>query len=79
MIGKMNRQTVVHLILNAYTLDECSSAEEALTRWLTAHPEDLGLHELAGQLGVVKAAALERKAESAMKAAHLPALVPAGR
>lgn len=59
----MIRQTIVDMVLNAYTLDECLLAEEALIRWLTANPQDLGLHELAGQLGIVKAAALERQAD----------------
>ncbi len=54
----MGRKTVVNMVLNAYTLDDCLSAEEALTRWLTAHPQDIGLHEIAGQLGIVKVAAI---------------------
>ena len=59
----MERSTLVKKALNAYTLEDCISAEEALLRWLNAHPDDLGLHEIAGQLGIVKAAALEREAE----------------
>ena len=74
----MNRQTVVDMVLNAYTLDQCLSAEQALTRWLTSNPQDLGLHELAGQIGIVKAAALEREADGMKKIAP-PSLVPMGR
>ncbi len=74
----MNRRTVVDMVMNAYTLDDCLLAEETLIRWLTAHPQDLGLHELAGQLGIVKSAALERQADS-MKTMTLPSLAPTGR
>ena len=58
----MKRSTIVAKALNAYTLEDCIAAEEALARWLNAHPDDLGLHEVAGQLGIVKAAAREREA-----------------
>ncbi len=74
----MSRQTVVSMVLNAYTLNECLLAEEALTQWLTAHPQDLGLHELAGQVGIVKAAAMERAATSA-ETNTWPALAASGR
>ncbi len=75
---EIDRQTVVDMALNAYTLDECLLAEEALTRWLTAHPQDLGLHELAGQIGNIRSAALERKADS-VKKITLPLRVPTAR
>ena len=75
----MIRQAIVDMTLNAYTLDECLSAEEALTRWLMAHPQDLGLHELAGQLGIVKAAALERKANGMSKTMTPSLLIPTAR
>lgn len=75
----MSRQTIVDMVLNAYSLDECLLAEEALTRWLTAHPQDLGLHELAGQLGIVKAAALERQANGMIKTMAPPLLMPTAR
>ncbi len=75
----MIRQTIVDMALNAYTLDECLSAEEALTRWLTSHPQDLGLHELAGQLGIVKAAALERQANGMSKTMTPSLLMPTAR
>lgn len=58
----MDYQTVVDMALNAYSLKECLAAEAAITRWLFLHPEDLGLHEIAGQLGIVKAAAMECEA-----------------
>lgn len=76
---EIEHQTIVDMILNAYTLDECPSAEEALTRWLTAHPQDLGLHELAGQIGIVKAAALERKASGTSQTMVPPLLMPTAR
>ncbi len=74
----MSRQTVVNMVLNAYMLDDCLSAEEALTQWLTAHPQDIGLHELAGQVGIVKAAAMERAATST-KTNTRPTLTASGR
>ncbi len=74
----MNRQTVVDMVLNAYTLAECLLAEEALTHWLRMHPQDLGLHELAGQVGIVKSAALERKSDGT-KTIVQPSLVSVGR
>ena len=74
----MDRQMVVDMVLNAYTLDDCLSAEEALTRWLTAHPQDIGLHEIAGQLGIVKVAAMQRAATGARTITR-PALAATGR
>jgi hypothetical protein len=75
----MIRQTIVDMVLNAYTLDECLLAEEALIRWLTAYPQDLGLHELAGQIGIVKSAALERQANGTSQTMAPPLLMPAAR
>jgi len=72
----MDRRTVVNMVLNAYTLDECLLAEKALTHWLALHPQDLGLHELAGQLGIIKSAALQSKGAKMMEP---PVLVPAGK
>jgi len=74
----MSRQTVVDIFLNASTLGGCLSADEALPRWFAAHPQDIRLHELAGQVGIVKAAAMERAATGA-KMATLPALAAMGR
>lgn len=76
---EIEHQTIVDMILNAYTLDECPSAEEALTRWLTTHPQDLGLHELAGQIGIVKAAALERQADAMNQTMTPSLLMPTAR
>jgi hypothetical protein len=59
----MDRRAILDLALSAYTLDECLAAERALAGWLAAHPDDLGLHEVAGSLGLAKAAAQGRQAE----------------
>ena len=56
----MNRQIVVEKALNAYTLSECCAAEEVLSDWMEAHPDDIGLHEIAGMLGIAKSAAQEQ-------------------
>ena len=66
----MKYQTVFNMALAAYTLDECVAAEAAISEWLAAHPDDLGLHEIAGQLGIVKSAAIEREGND-QKAQHV--------
>lgn len=75
----MNYQSVVDMALSAYTLNECRAAEQAITHWLAAHPEDLGLHEIAGSLGIVKEAALEREAAERVLTAASPPLTTAAR
>ena len=57
----MERESIVDSALNAYTLAECKAAEKQLREWLQAHPQDLGLHEIAGSLGIAKMAAIERE------------------
>ena len=74
----MKRQYLVDMVLNAYTLQECLLAERVLIRWLSHHPEDLGLHELAGQLGIVQAAAQERQLQAPISQASLPSLSISG-
>ena len=71
----MKRQYLVDMVLNAYTLQECLLAERVLIRWLSRHPEDLGLHELAGQLGIVHAAAQERQLQVPISQASLPLVI----
>lgn len=75
----MERQTIVDMALNAYSLEECFFAEDALTRWLSSHPGDLGLHEIAGQLGIMRGAALEREADTKIGSAAFSRNMPALR
>ena len=68
----MSRQVVVDMVLGAYSLEKCRLAEEALMTWMTAHPNDFGLYEIAGQLGIVKEAAVEREAKAQPESTRSP-------
>ena len=71
----MTRQEIVESVLNAYTLPECEVAEKELKAWLNAPPDDIGLYEIAGMLGIVKSAAQKREIESMLDKEEL---APAG-
>ena len=50
----MTREKVAQLILRASTPAECEAAEEALERWMQAHPEDQAMREAAEGLDLLR-------------------------